>query len=238
MVRSMRPFTMRALVWSESRSSGTSITGVEITLEALMISLMRGTPRVTFMEAMPAKWNVLSVICVPGSPMLWAPIAPTALPGSILARRYLRKHSSRRCCSCRRVMKMPGSTASALSRFSRSAMSPHRYRKASNSSRKRCEHVSIGHWAVMRSASGRRDARPLALRNGFSVTFHLSNTSAASSLVRWGSRLRATRAQERSSIRRKLIGRLSSSSMSAGSSPSSPYRNCTMPPWALRTEPS
>ena len=35
-----------------------------------MISLMRGTPRVTFMEAMPAKWNVLSVICVPGSPML------------------------------------------------------------------------------------------------------------------------------------------------------------------------
>jgi hypothetical protein len=30
----------------------------------LMISLMRGTPRVTFMDATPAKWNVFSVICV------------------------------------------------------------------------------------------------------------------------------------------------------------------------------
>jgi hypothetical protein len=30
----------------------------------LMISLMRGTPRVTFMDATPAKWNVFRVICV------------------------------------------------------------------------------------------------------------------------------------------------------------------------------
>ncbi len=49
-------------------------------LEALMISLMRGTPCVMFMLATPAKWNVFSVICVPGSPMLCAPKAPTVEP--------------------------------------------------------------------------------------------------------------------------------------------------------------
>lgn len=36
--------------------------GVEMFLAALMISLMRGTPSVTFMDATPAKWNVFSVI--------------------------------------------------------------------------------------------------------------------------------------------------------------------------------
>lgn len=54
-------------------------------LEALMISLMRGTPSVMFMEATPAKWKVFRVIWVPGSPMLWAQRAPTAEPGSIWA---------------------------------------------------------------------------------------------------------------------------------------------------------
>lgn len=56
------------------------MTGVEMFLEALMISLMRGTPCVMFMLATPAKWNVFSVICVPGSPMLCAPNAPTVEP--------------------------------------------------------------------------------------------------------------------------------------------------------------
>jgi hypothetical protein len=37
--------------------------------------------RVTFMEATPAKWKVLSVIWVPGSPMDCAPTAPTVEPG-------------------------------------------------------------------------------------------------------------------------------------------------------------
>lgn len=46
----------------------TFMMGVEMFLAALMISLMRGTPSVTFMLATPAKWNVFSVICVPGSP--------------------------------------------------------------------------------------------------------------------------------------------------------------------------
>ena len=54
-----------------------------------MISLMRGTPSVTFIDATPAKWNVLSVICVPGSPIDCAPTAPTAEPGSITLERYL-----------------------------------------------------------------------------------------------------------------------------------------------------
>jgi hypothetical protein len=54
--------------------------GVLIVLEALMISLIRGTPRVTFIEATPAKWNVFRVIWVPGSPIDCAPTAPTVEP--------------------------------------------------------------------------------------------------------------------------------------------------------------
>jgi len=42
-----------------------------------------------FMLATPAKWKVFKVIWVPGSPMLWAPTAPTAVPGSIRARMNL-----------------------------------------------------------------------------------------------------------------------------------------------------
>jgi len=43
--------------------------GVLISFAALMISFIRGTPSVTFMEATPAKWNVFRVIWVPGSPI-------------------------------------------------------------------------------------------------------------------------------------------------------------------------
>ena len=49
--------------------------------EMLMISLRRGTPSVTFFDDTPAKWKVLSVICVAGSPMDWAAMAPTISPG-------------------------------------------------------------------------------------------------------------------------------------------------------------
>ena len=52
-----------------------------------------------FMLATPAKWNVFSVIWVPGSPMLWAPTAPTAVPGSIRARRNLSTHVVMNCSS-------------------------------------------------------------------------------------------------------------------------------------------
>jgi DUF1009 family protein len=62
--------------------------GVEMSLAALMISLMRGTPSVTFMEATPAKWKVLSVICVAGSPNECAATAPTASPGCMTGRSF------------------------------------------------------------------------------------------------------------------------------------------------------
>jgi hypothetical protein len=54
--------------------------GVLMVLAALIISLIRGTPNVTFMDATPAKWKVFSVIWVPGSPIDWAPTAPTVDP--------------------------------------------------------------------------------------------------------------------------------------------------------------
>jgi len=54
--------------------------GVEMTFAALIISLIRGTPSVTFIEATPAKWKVFNVIWVPGSPIDCAPTAPTVDP--------------------------------------------------------------------------------------------------------------------------------------------------------------
>ena len=56
-----------------------------------------GMPRVTFISPLPAKWKVFSVICVEGSPMLWAASRPTASPGS---------HSERCHLSCSRVLKL------------------------------------------------------------------------------------------------------------------------------------
>lgn len=51
-------------------------------MEATLItSLSLGTPSVTFFVPTPAKWKVLSVIYVAGSPILWAPILPTISPG-------------------------------------------------------------------------------------------------------------------------------------------------------------
>ena len=69
------------------------MTGVLIVFEALMISLIRGTPCVILMPATPAKWKVFRVICVPGSPIDCAAIAPTADPGSTLALSYFSKHA-------------------------------------------------------------------------------------------------------------------------------------------------
>jgi hypothetical protein len=54
--------------------------GVLMSFAALIISLIRGTPRVTFMVATPAKWKVFRVIWVPGSPIDCAPTAPTVEP--------------------------------------------------------------------------------------------------------------------------------------------------------------
>jgi len=79
-VFSNRPLTIRAEGSLSGVTSLQLMIGVLITLAALIISLIRGTPRVTFIDATPAKWKVLSVIWVPGSPMDWAPTAPTVEP--------------------------------------------------------------------------------------------------------------------------------------------------------------
>mmetsp|Transcript_33283 Transcript_33283/g.105254 ORF Transcript_33283/g.105254 Transcript_33283/m.105254 type:complete len:277 (-) Transcript_33283:2691-3521(-) len=85
-VFSSRALTTRALISLSSCNRRAVMMGVEILELALMISLSRGTPSVTFIDATPAKWNVLSVICVPGSDMDCAPMAPTASPGSTMLR--------------------------------------------------------------------------------------------------------------------------------------------------------
>lgn len=50
--------------------------GVFMFLEASSSYCKRGTPNVTFLSETPAKWNVFKVICVVGSPIDWAAIAP------------------------------------------------------------------------------------------------------------------------------------------------------------------
>lgn len=55
----------------------------------MMISLSLGIPSVTLAPPWPARWNVLSVICVDGSPTDWAAIEPTVSPGAAKHRMYL-----------------------------------------------------------------------------------------------------------------------------------------------------
>ncbi len=63
-----------------SRDRKTESEGVLMFLARLMISVSRGTPRVTFFADTPAKWKVLRVIWVVGSPMDWAATVPMASP--------------------------------------------------------------------------------------------------------------------------------------------------------------
>mmetsp|Transcript_37319 Transcript_37319/g.92763 ORF Transcript_37319/g.92763 Transcript_37319/m.92763 type:complete len:217 (-) Transcript_37319:1414-2064(-) len=53
-------------------------------------SRRRGIPRVTLASPRPAKWKVLSVICVEGSPTDCAATHPTASPGAARLLRYRR----------------------------------------------------------------------------------------------------------------------------------------------------
>ena len=64
-------------------------------LATMMISRRRGTPSVTLPAPKPAKWKVLRVIWVDGSPIDWAANTPTASPGSINERKYLSSISAR-----------------------------------------------------------------------------------------------------------------------------------------------
>jgi len=56
----------------------------------IRISLRRGIPSVMLAAPWPAKWNVLSVIYVDGSPIDWAAIVPTFSPACATDRIYLR----------------------------------------------------------------------------------------------------------------------------------------------------
>ena len=91
-VFSRRPFTIRAEASLSRVTSLQLIMGVLMALAALIISLMRGTPRVTFIDATPAKWKVFNVIWVPGSPMDWAPTAPTVEPATCPCERLYDNH--------------------------------------------------------------------------------------------------------------------------------------------------
>ena len=62
-----------------------SIVGVTGFLRASTNSMSLGRPSVTFLSFTPAKWNVLRVIWVPGSPIDCAVTTPTASPGSASA---------------------------------------------------------------------------------------------------------------------------------------------------------
>jgi len=67
-------FSCSALVskWGTSGWNGMSMFGVLMTLEAVISSSRnRGIPSVTFISPRPAKWNVLRVIWVDGSPIDW-----------------------------------------------------------------------------------------------------------------------------------------------------------------------
>ncbi|KAH3683385.1 hypothetical protein WICPIJ_005643 [Wickerhamomyces pijperi] len=68
---------------------------------------------VTFIEATPAKWKVFKVICVPGSPIDCAPMAPTAVPGSTLARLYFCNEMVRNFNTQARVILQSWSTAAS-----------------------------------------------------------------------------------------------------------------------------
>ena len=85
-----RAATRFASASDTSERIGMVITGRPMDALALMkISRRRGMPIVTFASPRPAKWNVLSVICVDGSPMDCDAMTPTASPGGARLRMYL-----------------------------------------------------------------------------------------------------------------------------------------------------
>src|SRR3990167_4927124 len=62
--------------------------------------MRRGRPNVTFTSATPAKWKVLSVICVPGSPKDSAVTIPIASPGWIFAYLYFSSRRAKTVSNC------------------------------------------------------------------------------------------------------------------------------------------
>ena len=83
--RTRRSRLARLVACSRVRACGRRgrvITGVASFLAAAMSnSRRRGIPSVTLASPRPAKWKVLRVICVDGSPTDWPAMHPTASPG-------------------------------------------------------------------------------------------------------------------------------------------------------------
>mmetsp|Transcript_9198 Transcript_9198/g.37607 ORF Transcript_9198/g.37607 Transcript_9198/m.37607 type:complete len:358 (+) Transcript_9198:1596-2669(+) len=75
-------FSARSIVLA-CGSRGRVMTGVASFFAAAMrSSRRRGIPSVTLASPRPAKWKVLRVICVDGSPTDWPAMQPTASPGA------------------------------------------------------------------------------------------------------------------------------------------------------------
>ena len=75
-----RPFSSSAMrTTPDVRASMAAPFGVR----ASNSSTTRGRPWVMSSPAMPPVWKVRMVSCVPGSPMDWAAMTPTASPSSI-----------------------------------------------------------------------------------------------------------------------------------------------------------
>ena len=72
--------------------------GVFIFFEALINSSNLGMPSVTFLALLPAWWNVLSVICIVGSPTDCAAMVPTISPGATIDLNHFLSNMSVTCC--------------------------------------------------------------------------------------------------------------------------------------------
>mmetsp|Transcript_34980 Transcript_34980/g.88120 ORF Transcript_34980/g.88120 Transcript_34980/m.88120 type:complete len:255 (-) Transcript_34980:2564-3328(-) len=218
-VFSMRPLTMRATLGSLFSASATFMMGVLMFLAPLIISLMRGTPRVTFMLATPAKWNVLSVICVPGSPMDCAPNAPTVEPGSTRLRWYLVTHSRRKTSSCASVMLACPASSSVTTSPTASTARPQRSRASRYAPTilPRCPSTIPKKERLQNSGSARRHAPSLAATASVSAP-----GSGTDGVVPSAGHGRYIIARTRNSRRFRSSAALFLPSMHTGSMPSSP----------------
>mmetsp|Transcript_69402 Transcript_69402/g.196753 ORF Transcript_69402/g.196753 Transcript_69402/m.196753 type:complete len:307 (+) Transcript_69402:946-1866(+) len=260
---SIRPFTMRALSSLYSSCSTHVMMGVDTFLVAFRISLIRGTPRVTFMLATPAKWNVFSVICVAGSPIDCAATTPTASPGISMAWMYLLVQRSTKMSSCARVGQQPVSARASASaavaaffaaaadagvspgsspRSTRLFATPPAKSSRMNSARlsAMCERSEMLLWAAFTSAQNLSAHGPARLRSSSGSSGHDSSEGAPPHRLRFGPEgAVAARAGRRTAMTclmmlLKLSGLLEPS-IFAGFRPSSPKANCTTWPPDVRT---
>jgi hypothetical protein len=75
-----------SLLMTSTMPSMWLISALPLGIRASNSSSTRGSPCVMSWPATPPMWNVRIVSCVPGSPMDWAAITPTASPMPIIRR--------------------------------------------------------------------------------------------------------------------------------------------------------